>query len=105
LVAGSVEQSRCRRGVTLGAQPLEHGDVVEVLPSLGLRPVTGPGGCGLHPDEILGMGDQNPRAQDLDGNRPRSQFLVGTWRTRSLIDREDVDGRGWNLSRFALVFV
>jgi hypothetical protein len=51
------------------AARLEHGDVVEVLAALGLGPVAEARGRGLHPDQVLRVSDQDPRAEDLDRHR------------------------------------
>jgi hypothetical protein len=71
--AGQPCRSRC---VLLGAKADEHGDVIEVLATLGLGPIAEPRGRRLHPDQILGVGDQNACAQNLDGDRSLSQLLV-----------------------------
>jgi hypothetical protein len=69
LVAGRVHQSRCGGSVRLGAQPLEHGDVVQVLTRLGFGTITNAGRGALHPDQVFGIGDQQPSAPDLDRDR------------------------------------
>jgi hypothetical protein len=43
------------------------------------------------PDQVLGMGDQDPGAEHLDRDHPGSKLLVGARCASSLIDREHVE--------------
>jgi integrase len=62
------------------AQPFQYRDVVEILAAFRFRPVSELGGGGLHPDQVVGVGDEKGHAADLDGDRTRAEVLVADGR-------------------------
>lgn len=92
-VGGGIDRGYFRptgRGGLTCPHFLLHGDVVEVLAALGGRPVTELRGRGLHPDQVVGMGDQESHPADLDRHRASTEILIARRCASGLLDSEHV---------------
>ncbi len=78
-------------GVAPGGEAFEDGDVVEVLAALGGRPVAVLCSSGLHPDQVLAVGDQQVEIAELDRRGAGAQVLVVCGRAGGWVDGEHVE--------------